>query len=94
MENKEAIEILINYFKKERNLDVTYRILANSMIDCVRMIEFEQNLCWIGPRCDDDKKLEFERFMKRMKHNSDEVMMLLTNGDNGKGFSCGQYEAE
>lgn len=93
MENKEAIELLIKYFKRQSNLEDLYRSLANAMIDYNRILDFSNNLMWISSNDEDeDRKIEYLKFMSRVNLNCDELHKFLKNGDDGTDFSYGQYD--
>ena len=63
------------------------------MIDCGRMVDFSNHLLWIGTIDDEDEKLEYEKFMNRMKLNCEQLKVFIMQGDNGKVFSCGESNA-
>ena len=75
MTNQEAVEILINYLKKNSSVEDAYRALANSLIDYVRMYKFYKNS--VFQSANEEEKLDFFRFIKRLSLNVQEIQKVL-----------------
>lgn len=82
LSNKEAVQVLIKYFKENASLEDVYRTLANCMLDYNRMAYWSEKL----PNIKTPQEIkEYLYFIARLNLNSDQVVKVI-NGKNHEPF--------